>query len=587
MLNKIIKNLLQDDIFDIIFWSFILYFYFLNSFLYIFIVDILILIKILIIKRQKIFKIDKKYFIIFFLFFIISSLLIFFYKIKLNPFLFSSLILMLLLFSLAEIKFENLTIPLLFLPFISTIYYFIAHQQEAAFIYKHSSILGFLLLLGFILFRENKIMNFIYIVSIFFTFSKTSYILMFGLMIIFFVKHYLSLNKKKNIGFIIIFTFIIILLGISFSNSIKNDPFVSGRLTIWRTAFNTAINNLPFGVGGFNFNYYSDKYKPIKITNINEELYFYKNFLNDRIKLDVYNTKRVRYEHNIFLKFFVEYGIIGILFIFFLLFLIIVNLKYYSFPQKMLLAVFLFFSLIHNFSLTYFFLLPFIAIIFEKNRYKESDNFYFDRKIVIFAFILYLLIFSFPFFLNQYLSVKNISYTKKTFPFDIRYNYYIFQRKFNIYKKERNIKALLSLEREGERITAYNSRIKEIYSTLAFAFVDSYYSTNNVFFRKKALIYLKKLLEIEPSNPFALRELSEINFRAGFLNKSKNYIFKALRIEPFYISGLKTLKKIYTIENKKKVVNIINETLNKIVNDKKQYHFKGTSSYERYILDEK
>jgi hypothetical protein len=437
-------------------------------------------------------------------------------------------------------------------------------------------------------FKENKIMNIVYITAIIFTFSKSTYIILFIIIGLLLYTHY---KKDKKINSIAILSTIILFFVFSlfFIKSIKSDPFVKGRFKIWKTAFKTGYNYFPLGIGGFNFPYYTDGFKETTMHKINDNLKFYKQYLNDKINLEVYNTKTAQYEHNILLKLFTEYGIIGIFFIMVLIYLFFKFLNYYSPNDKLILLSLLFYSMLQNFTMNYLFLLPFVSILFFQTGNRPIDfppKLTIDRKTITLILLTYFIGYSFPFLLNQVFIIKSPSFAKRILPFDIRPDLQSFNAEFNQFQNKRRLKNLLLLELKGKKILTYNNRLKDIYLILAESFFNLYRVNKNRFFRKKTLYYLKEWLKIEPFSPFLHKELSLLNFDSD-IKTAKSEILKSLEIEPFFVKGLIVLKKLYKIENNKKNTYIIEKVLTKINKDKIKYKYKGKSSYERLILYEK
>ncbi len=587
-MNRALNKLKVETIIDTVFWIFLIYFYFINRDTYFFIVDLFLIIKILIkVKKNGKIEVNKYYFILFSLFFLFSSLLILFYPLKFNPLLFSSIVLTIIIFLFSGINFYNAKFPLLFLPFLSIIYYFIYNQSESSFIFKHSSLLGMLLIFGFILLKENKVMNLVYIIAILLTFSKTTYI---AFLIILFILVFSQFKKQKKVRLITIIPliFLMIILSYFFYKSVKEDPFVKGRLRIWKTAFETGVNYFPLGIGGFNFPYYTDSFKAVETHEITDDLNFYKLYLENKIKLQVYNTKTAIYEHNIILKLFTETGVPGLIFIISLGFLFLKFLKYYSLNDRLILLSLFFYSMLQNFTMNYLFLLPFISILIFKIE-KQTDNlscrFTINRKSIILILLIYFFGYSLSFFLNQSLINKNPFLAKRVLPFDIRPDLRDFGNEFNRFKKSGEFRGLMRLKEKGEKILTYNNRLKDIYSILSESFFHIYKMDKNPFFKNKTIYYLKKQLEIEPFSPFIYGRLSLLNTDSD-IKAAKSYIFRALEIEPFFVRGLIELREIYIIENNSKNKKIINQVLEKIKKDKMNYRFKGKSSYERLVINE-
>ncbi len=441
--------------------------------------------------------------------------------------------------------------------------------------------LGFLFILGLIFFRKNRALSIIFLFSIILTFSKTSYIAA----IIFIFYYFFSetkLNKKD--AFIILFVIILIFSPL-FYRAVKDEPFFGSRIKIWKTALITGIKNLPFGVGGFNFNFYSDQYKSVKKIKIDDNLEFYREYLNNKIKLNVYNFKRVRFEHNFFIKLFTEYGIIGLIVSLYLLFFLIKTFNKRDYENRYLLLAFFVFSLIQNFSMSYVFLLPAFTII--KNYENHTVKRHLRKSLIISFLLIYFIFFSIPVYLNDNLIHSGkLKIAKRLIPFDYRVNYLEFNRAFEILKREPTIKNLYNLEIIGENALIQNKRLKEVYSILAFSFYNflNSQSRENKFIRRKALYYAKKWVEIDPNNSIAILHLGKVYKKIDKIKETKYRIFESLSLEPFYIEALMNLKNVYFLEKKYYKGNLIDQVIEKISKERINYKFRGSSLYEKIII---
>jgi len=562
------------------FWFSVIFLYFLPVHYYIFLLDIIVLLVLglKIINEEKI-SLNKNFLIIFSIFFIGVSLLLPFYNPIYPPFVFISLLYFVFLFILSGFNYESLKPILLILPFVAIPYSLLKKQSEFSFIYKNNSILGFLLILGFVFFRKNKILSTIFLFSIFLTFSKTSYLALFLILIYFLLK--ISGKRKKVIA--LVFIPILIILIFLFYRAALNEPFFGSRIKIWKTAIKTGLYNLPTGVGGFNFNFYSDEFKEVEKTNIDENFDFYKKYLKDRVNLKVYNFKRVRFEHNLYLKLFAEYGFLGFILSAFLLYILFIIFRKGSGEEKFLTIIFLIFSSLQNFSLNYIFLFPFIVFIVNSFKYKFFEV---KREAVVLSMIFYFFLFSLPLFLNE-ISISNnkYSFSKRVIPFDYRADCINFNRGFEELKNNSTIKNLYSLKRYGELCISKNRRLKEVYSMLSFSFYSFINNRNeNKFIKKEAFAYTNRWILLDPNNPIALTHLAKLYYKVGKINKAKEELFEALRVEPFYLEALKTLKSVYKNSSEYENQLLISEVIKKIVKDREKYNFRGSSLYEKIII---
>ncbi len=577
-----IANFKKKDYLDLLLWFTVIFLYFLPSYHYIFLIDMILGIKTVgqILSREE-RAINYKTHLFLLTIFTLFSILLFFYNPKFPPFLFLSLILFLILFNIASVELKSLKLLILILPFIAIPYSLIKHQKELSFIYKNNSILGLLFISGLIFFRKNRALFLIFLFSIILTFSKTAFVAAI-IFITYFLFSETKLNKKNT--FTIIFVIILIFSPL-FYKSVKNEPFFGSRIKIWKTALLTGIKNLPFGVGGFNFNFYSDQYKIVKKIKINDNLEFYGEYLNNKIKLNVYNFKRVRFEHNLFIKLFTEYGIIGLIVSLYLLFFLYKTFKKRDYENRYLLLVFFVFSLIQNFSLSYVFLLP--ALIVIKDYKKHTEKRYLRKDLITSFLLIYFIFFSIPVYLNDILIHSGkLNTAKKVIPFDYRVNYIEFNRTFEKLKEEPTIKNLYYLEIIGKNALIQNKRLKEVYSILAFSFYNflNNQTGENKFINEKAIYYAKKWVKIDPANPIAILHLGKVYLKSNRINEARFKILEALSIEPFYMDALMNLKVVYFLEKRYHKSSLIAKVIKKISVERINYKFKSSSLYEKIII---
>lgn len=565
---------------SLFFWFAVVFLYFLPPVYYIFALDfILTLIIIFKLVKNEEFKVNRGVAQGFLLIFVVFSILIPFYSPVFPPFIFVSLIVFLFLFYISDIKLIYLKTILMILPFVAIPYSLLFKQKEFSFIYKNNSILGFLFLLGIVFFRKDRLMLGIFLFSSLLTFSKSTYLAL-SLLIIYYAYSELKLKAKKYLFGI---AFILLILVALFYKATVSEPFFGGRLNIWKTAIKTGTKNLPLGVGGFNFSFYSDQYKMAKKTDIGKNFEFYREYLKGRKILKVYNIKRVRYEHNLYLKLFAEYGIFGIILAFVLIFLFFKIFENKEDEKKYLAIIMLIFSCIQNFSLSYVFILPFLLTILSPIEKKE---FSLKRQEVFFLINVYILLFSFPLFLNEFFIRKGeVELSKKIINFDYRPDYIKFNGDFKILKNNPNLKNLYRLKIEGERSLILNRRLKSVYSILSFSFYNFMRENDkNTLIGKEAYSYAKEWLRLEPSSPIALLHMGKIFVKEGRLEEAEEFVEKALEFEPFYLNALYNLKNIYRFKGKSDKVALLERVIKKIMKEREKYRFLGSAPYEKIIL---
>jgi len=565
---------------SLFFWFAVVFLYFLPPVYYIFALDfILTLIIIFKLVKNEEFKVNRGVAQGFLLIFVVFSILIPFYSPVFPPFIFVSLIVFLFLFYISDIKLIYLKTILMILPFVAIPYSLLFKQKEFSFIYKNNSILGFLFLLGIVFFRKDRLMLGIFLFSSLLTFSKSTYLAL-SLLIIYYAYSELKLKAKKYLFGI---AFILLILVALFYKATVSEPFFGGRLKIWKTAIKTGTKNLPLGVGGFNFSFYSDQYKMAKKTDIGKNFEFYREYLKGRKILKVYNIKRVRYEHNLYLKLFAEYGIFGIILAFVLIFLFFKIFENKEDEKKYLAIIMLIFSCIQNFSLSYVFILPFLLTILSPIEKKE---FSLKRQEVFFLINVYILLFSFPLFLNEFFIRKGeVELSKKIINFDYRPDYIKFNGDFKILKNNPNLKNLYRLKIEGERSLILNRRLKSVYSILSFSFYNFMRENDkNTLIGKEAYSYAKEWLRLEPSSPIALLHMGKIFVKEGRLEEAEEFVEKALEFEPFYLNALYNLKNIYRFKGKSDKVALLERVIKKIMKEREKYRFLGSAPYEKIIL---
>jgi len=583
-LNNLKNSIFSIKTLDIIFWFFIFYLPFIEKNLYFLLIDILIIIKIYLkFKTNQKFTLNKYFVLLFSLFFILCSLSLFFYQIKFHPFLFCANLIFILIFAISDFRFENAKYVLFFLPFLSIGLYFLNNQQEASFIYKHSSLLGMLLILALITYRKKIVFLLPCILAIFLTFSKTTYIALI-IIIVFIALNSIKKKKIKTLApYIAVIIFLIIIMGSLFMKSVKDDPFVLGRFNIWKTAIKMGVDNFPFGVGGFNFKFYSSEYKPVKLSQISPELDYYKNYLQNKNKLKIFNLKTPKDEHNIILKLFAQYGFTGLLFTLFFTLYLIKNYLSLTIEKKLFLINIIFFSLIQNFFFNYLLLLPLISII-SKTKIKTKKISIKKIFVLMFA-IFYFLFFSFPYYSSSYLYKKNPKTALKILPFDYRARYGIFQKKLNSFLSTKSFSDLLQAKIEAAKVQCFNNRLEIIYLKLALAYSSLLGSSiyENFAYSELQPLY-KKLQRIAPHNPSIYFNYAKLLLSKRQIEKSEKTLFKALQIEPYYIRALKLLKMVYLKKGNSKKAVFLEKTIKKIKKDKKKYKYIGASNYERIIL---
>ncbi len=562
--------------------SFFIFVFFLSLFtlektgFYLKLIDLLLIFLFISLRKKRI---DKRVLNSIFVFSIYTLFIIYRADVRVESYFFFNYLLLFLM--LLFIDFEKEIIlkaikPMFFGLLLSQLFFLISGGEYSNLFFKNHSLFAFVILWIGILILErekNSKKNFIFysaliFLSVFLTYSKTG-IIFFSLYFVYLFYKMFKIEKKR---FIALFSTLLFFVAIFTAKKAKEDPFLKGRIGIWKTGVKVFLAHPVFGVGPFNFTHYSDEFiEPVFKREKRELSQFYRDFISGKEKLKVFYIKRVNDPHNILIQIFSELGIIGFTLVLITGFYIKKEIEIKNIFEKGILILILTFSMLHNFSFSYaFFILSSISIsILIKAESEKPLN----LKISLIFFV-YIFLFFLPEILNSNLSP--FSYAK------VKSSAETFKMAF--LKEKKPMYAVLGLENYNW-LCSFNKRDYNVYYGMASIYDELFNLTKNPNYRKLFLRAIRNAHRIKPKSVFPLFYEAYFYYKTSEFSHALNSIERALYLEPFFYKGIELKVDVLESLNKNNdELKLLKQVLKKLKKKREVYKPVGSGRYEKEIL---
>ena len=461
--------------------------------------------------------------------------------------------------------------PLLLIALATPLTMFFLGQGEASFLYHgHGSLLGLVLLLGVVAWRERPSVAALFLPGLLLTQSKSVYLALLlggGWLLLSWVKGRFS--RKVIVLSALVALAVVALLGWLSLRSFQGDPFRFGRVEIAKTAVKMGVAHIPWGVGGFNYQGFTDQYSR---TLLPEEslLPLYREYLSGRRSLQVRLFKRSSDPHNLFLQLFAELGLPGIFLGLVLIFLTVRAFRRGSPSDCLFLLFSLPFLLFQNITFSFPFWIPWGRTLTRGEREGPRPK--------VFPLALLLLF---------YCSLASLAPALG----ESRFSSFGFSREavrvretLAEWNRQGDPRLLRRAENAVKSASLLNPCWPEGYRALCLSF--SALGREGELFRQKARFYREKALALSPADPFLLTEGGKRELSWGDPSSGERLLLQALRAEPYYRPALSALAEVWESRGRREEAKILRSVVGKAVNERESYRFRGGSGYERRVIND-
>lgn len=470
----------------------------------------------------------------------------------------------------APLEWEKGRWPLLLIALATPLTMFFLGQGEASFLYHgHGSLLGLVLLLGVVAWKERPLVAALFLPGLLLTQSKSVYLALLlggGWLLASWLKRHLS--PRVLLSSLLAVLAAVTLLGWLSLRSFRDDPFRFGRVEIARRAVKMGVAHIPWGVGGFNYEGFADRYSQ---TLLPEEslLPLYRDYLSGRRPLEVRLFKRSSDPHNLFLRLFAELGLPGMILGLALIFLMVRTFRRGSPLDALFLLFSLPFLLFQNITFSFPFWIPWGRALARGEEGPRPN-----------AFFLALLLL----FYGSLASLAPALGENRFSSFGFSSEAVRAKGALAEWHRQGEPRFLRGAESAVESASLLNPSWPEGYRALDLSF--SALGKEGELFRRKARYYRRKALALSPADPFLLTEGGEREISWGDPVSGERLLLQALRAEPFYVPALSALAETWMGRGRREEAETLRAVARKAVSGRRFYRFRGGSEYERRVIND-